>query len=106
MQRFDSAHRLNVHSHLLALDGVYVDRNAGNATALVFMALPAPSADEPHDVTLEANERHPSPVEDMAKSIVYAMEKGDRVCYTPTKWKYIMLIIRSLPMVVFGKLDV
>jgi short-subunit dehydrogenase len=45
-------------------------------------------------------------VEDVAKRIVCAMERGDLVCYAPSKWKYIMLVIRSLPMAIFGKLDV
>ncbi len=40
MQRFDSALRLNVHAHTLALDGVYV-RASGE---LVFRALPPPIA--------------------------------------------------------------
>jgi hypothetical protein len=44
MQRFDSGLRLNVHLHVLALDGVYV-RDAASG-ALVFHALPAPSQDD------------------------------------------------------------
>ena len=54
VQRFDSALRLNVHSHVLALDGVYVEREAG---ALSFMALPAPSADEVLDVAQRTAKR-------------------------------------------------
>ena len=59
VQRFDSALRLNVHSHVLALDGVYVERagDAGEAGALVFMALPAPSADEVLDVAQRTAKR-------------------------------------------------
>jgi hypothetical protein len=41
IQRFDSALRLNVHGHLLSLDGVYV---RGSDGALVFHELPEPSA--------------------------------------------------------------
>ena len=41
IQRFDAALRLNVHGHLLSLDGVYVRAPDG---ALVFHELPAPSA--------------------------------------------------------------
>jgi hypothetical protein len=47
VQRFDSALRLNVHAHTLALDGVYVRQADG---ALAFRALPAPSAAEVADV--------------------------------------------------------
>jgi hypothetical protein len=46
IQRFDSALRLNVHGHLLSLDGVYVrdGSGAGDAGALVFHELAEPSA--------------------------------------------------------------
>lgn len=54
VQRFDSALRLNVHSHVLALDGVYVEGEAG---ALSFMALPAPSADKVLDVAQRTAKR-------------------------------------------------
>lgn len=47
VQRFDSALRLNLHAHTLALDGVYVRDGEG---ALVFHALPAPTAAEVADV--------------------------------------------------------
>lgn len=43
IQRTDSALRLNVHLHVLALDGVYV---RGPCGALVFHALPTPSSEE------------------------------------------------------------
>ena len=58
VQRFDSAVRLNVHSHVLALDGVYVE-GAGDADAgaLEFMAPPAPSADEVLDVAQRTAKR-------------------------------------------------
>ena len=47
IQRSDSALRLNVHFHTLALDGVYVRDAQG---ALVFHALPPPSGDEVAEV--------------------------------------------------------
>jgi len=47
VQRFDSALRLNVHFHTLAIDGIYVEEDDG---ALAFHALPEPTAAEVHDV--------------------------------------------------------
>jgi hypothetical protein len=47
IQRFDSALRLNVHAHLLSLDGVYV---RGADGALVFHELAAPSAEDVAEV--------------------------------------------------------
>ncbi|MCP4243707.1 MAG: transposase [bacterium] len=47
IQRVDSALRLNVHYHVLALDGVYVRAEAGDETSdLIFHALPTPSSRE------------------------------------------------------------
>lgn len=54
VQRTDSALRLNVHAHALALDGVYVQGEGG---ALVFHALPTPSRDEVADVARRTAER-------------------------------------------------
>jgi hypothetical protein len=53
VQRSDSALRLDVHAHTLALDGVYV-KDAG---ALVFRALPPPSAADVHDVAKRTHAR-------------------------------------------------
>lgn len=44
IQRFDSALRLNVHVHLLCLDGVYVLRDGDSDGELVFHELPPPDA--------------------------------------------------------------
>ena len=54
VQRFDSALRLNVHAHTLALDGVYVRDEGGELT---FRALPAPSPAEVADVARSTAER-------------------------------------------------
>lgn len=54
VQRFDSALRLNVHAHTLALDGVYLREDDGE---LAFRALPAPSAAEVADVARRTAER-------------------------------------------------
>jgi hypothetical protein len=54
IQRTDSALRLNVHAHVLALDGVYV---RGPTGALVFHALPTPSPAEVFDVARRTADR-------------------------------------------------
>ena len=55
VQRFDSGLRLNVHLHVLALDGVYV-RDAESRTP-VFHALRAPTEDEVREVARRTAER-------------------------------------------------
>ena len=55
MQRADSALRLNVHVHALALDGVYV--RDGPKGPLVFHALPAPSREEVEEVAARTARR-------------------------------------------------
>jgi hypothetical protein len=54
VQRFDSALRLNVHFHSLVLDGVYVQGEAG---ALEFRELPAPTPDDVLEVARRTAER-------------------------------------------------
>lgn len=47
IQRVDSALRLNVHFHVLAIDGIYSRAERGDATSdLVFQALPTPTRAE------------------------------------------------------------
>jgi hypothetical protein len=55
VQRADSALRLNVHVHALALDGVYV--RDGTTGPLAFHALPAPSREEVEDVAARTARR-------------------------------------------------
>jgi hypothetical protein len=54
VQRGDSALRLNVHFHVLALDGVYVRDAAGK---LVFHALPPPATDDVTEVAVRTAKR-------------------------------------------------
>jgi len=55
VQRTDSALRLNVHFHVLALDGVYV--REGEHGPLVFRALPTPTRAEVADIAARTAER-------------------------------------------------
>ena len=79
VQRTDSALRLNVHCHVLALDGVYV-RNATN-DALVFHTLPTPSRSDVEAFQFPANLaspscRHVSPIHDAPRSTFQALRLG------------------------------
>jgi hypothetical protein len=57
LQRFDSALRLNVHFHTLALDGVYVRRGDAATGELVFRALPEPTDEDVLDVAQRTAQR-------------------------------------------------
>jgi decaprenylphospho-beta-D-erythro-pentofuranosid-2-ulose 2-reductase len=76
-----------------------------NSAIKIVLIKPGPT-DTPMTAHMKQMGARLAPVEDIAKRIVCAMERGDLVCYAPPKWKYIMWIIRSLPMSIFGKLDV
>jgi short-subunit dehydrogenase len=47
-----------------------------------------------------------APVEEVARQIVRAIERGAPVAYVPGKWRLIMLIIRHLPGFLFNRLDI
>lgn len=47
-----------------------------------------------------------APPEAVAASILSAVEKGRNVIYTPFFWRYIMMIIRSVPEPIFKKLSI
>jgi len=57
VQRTDSALRLNVHFHILYLDGVYVRERAGDELSLVFHALPTPTRAETADIARRIADR-------------------------------------------------
>jgi short-subunit dehydrogenase len=44
--------------------------------------------------------------ESVARSIVRGVQHGRPVVYAPSKWRWIMLVIRHLPRFVFDKLDI
>ena len=47
-----------------------------------------------------------APVEDVARDIVSALDRGQEVIYVPGKWRVIMLIIRNLPGFIFNKMNI
>ena len=47
-----------------------------------------------------------APPEKVARDVLNAVAKKKNVIYTPFFWRYIMLIIRSVPEFIFKKLSV
>ena len=42
----------------------------------------------------------------VARDIIEGIRRNKPIVYTPTKWKYIMMIIKLLPRFIFNKLDI
>ena len=55
---------------------------------------------------LDLPEKLTAQAEDVAKDIFNAQQKGKDVLYTKWIWKYIMLIIKSIPEFIFKKLSI
>lgn len=71
----------------------------------VVLVKPGPT-DTPMTAHLKSQGASLASVEDVARQIVKAVEKGSRVAYVPAKWQLIMLVIRHLPHFVFGRLNI
>lgn len=71
----------------------------------VVLIKPGPT-DTPMTAHLKAQSTNLATVEDVAKQIVTAVDKGCAVAYTPGKWKYIMWVIVHLPNKLFNKLKI
>ncbi|BCB28358.1 short-chain dehydrogenase [Sulfurimicrobium lacus] len=76
-------------------------RFAGTAVKIVLIK-PGPT-DTPMTAHLKNQGAKLAPVEDVAKKIVDAVERGQAVVYVPGKWKLIMWVIRHIPAVIFNK---
>ncbi len=57
IQRFDSGLRLNLHYHVLALDGVYVPEQLDSNGRPVFFGMPAPTDHDVLDVALRSRKK-------------------------------------------------
>lgn len=79
-------------------------RLAKSAVKIVLIK-PGPT-DTPMTAHLKTKGAKLAPVESVAQEIVAGIEKGKPVIYAPGKWAIIMFIIRNLPNVIFGKMDV
>ncbi len=47
-----------------------------------------------------------APVEAVAQAIITGVAQGRAVIYAPGKWRIIMLVIRSLPSMIFHRLKI
>lgn len=79
-------------------------RLAQSAVKLVLIK-PGPT-DTPMTAHLKGKGAKLAPVEAVAQEIVNGLEKGKAVIYVPGKWALIMFVIRNLPNVIFGKMNV
>ena len=79
-------------------------RFAGTSVKVVLIK-PGPT-DTPMTSRLKAHGAKMAPVEDVARGIVAAIDRGRPVAYMPPVWRVIMMVIRHLPAVVFNKLNI
>lgn len=76
-----------------------------NTGVKVVLIKPGPT-DTPMTAHLKGQGAKLASVEAVARNIVDAIERGQRVTYTPRKWNLIMWVIRHLPAAVFNKLNI
>jgi len=71
----------------------------------VVLIKPGPT-DTPMTAHLKQQGAHLAKVNNVAQSIVKAMQLGRSVVYVPGKWELIMAIIRHLPAAIFNRMDI
>lgn len=76
-------------------------RFAGTDVKIVLIK-PGPT-DTPMTAHLKGKGTKLAPVENIAKKIVDAVERGQAVVYVPGKWGLIMWVIRHIPAAIFNK---
>jgi short-subunit dehydrogenase len=79
-------------------------RFAGSAIKVVLIK-PGPT-ETPMTAALVANGLKAAPVDDVAQSMVAAIDRGTPEAYVPGKWWVIMMVIRHLPRFVFNKMNI
>lgn len=79
-------------------------RFAGSDVKVVLIK-PGPT-DTPMTAHLKTQGATLTPVEDVAKGIVNAINQGQAVVYVPGKWRLIMWVIRHLPESIFNRLNI
>jgi len=77
----------------------------GGSALHVVLLKPGPTA-TPMTAHLTAQGQRLAPVEAVARNIVRGAAKGSAVVYAPSKWRIVMLVIRSLPNAIFNKLKI
>ncbi|AZP11737.1 SDR family NAD(P)-dependent oxidoreductase [Undibacterium parvum] len=71
----------------------------------VVLIKPGPT-DTPMTAHLKGQGVKLASVEDVARKIVVAIERGQSVAYVPSKWKFIMFVIAHIPSFIFNKIDI
>lgn len=79
-------------------------RFAGTAIRIVLIK-PGPT-DTPMTAHLKAGGVRLASVDEVAKTIVSGIERGQPVVYAPARWRIIMWVIRHLPAFVFNRLNI
>ncbi len=79
-------------------------RFAGTGVKVVLIK-PGPT-DTPMTAHLKSAGAKLAPVEDVARQIVDALERGQALAYVPRKWQPIMWVIRHLPAAIFNKMNI
>lgn len=85
---------------LLATYAAGLQQRLADTSVKVCLIKPGPTA-TPMTVTHRGKM---APVDQVASEIVAGMAKGKRVIYAPGLWRIIMLVVRSIPFVIFKKL--
>jgi len=71
----------------------------------ITLVKPGPT-DTPMTAHLKSKNQKLASVQDVAKLIVDAVDRGESTVYAPRKWGLIMMIIRHLPTIVFNKMNI
>jgi len=71
----------------------------------VVLIKPGPT-DTPMTASFKAKGMKMAPVNEVAREIVAAVDKGKAVAYVPGKWWLIMRVIQHLPAMIFNRLDI
>ena len=71
----------------------------------VLLLKPGPT-DTPMTAHLKVQGAKLAAVEDVARDIVQAIRKGQRVAYVPGRWRLIMLVLMHLPSFIFNKMNI
>ena len=79
-------------------------RFAGTRVKVVLIK-PGPT-DTPMTAHLKSAGAKLAPLEDVARQIVDAIERGQALVYVPRKWRAIMWVIRHLPGAIFNKMNI
>jgi short-subunit dehydrogenase len=79
-------------------------RFAGTGVKVVLIK-PGPT-DTPMTAHLKNQGAKLAPVDEVARRIVAAVERGQAVVYVPIKWQLIMWVIRHLPARIFNKMNI